>query len=452
MPISLDANGGRLLQYLLTTIRSVDPSTLRGFTTYSEAHHALGLAMQGRTWGDSLDRQGMGNVAGWAKDHGYPAITGFIINGETKRPANGFFSFYDRDPDADLAWWLAEVASSKSFNWPVVSSEPSEPQGKISKPENKFKERDLKGARLVSDIAFEDSRFFLKSEWGPISDYWPALSFSKRSVGDDLNQDYNPAKDFIVYAGTSNPSRTTVPEFRQAILSLLIVEPGELIPTEKLVPWENWQKLLEEHNKNWPFSFGVRAGWNFTGFPSAKELTPSAYRALGVRSNWGGVSEIVGDERQALFSRSIEWVELPNREVVTKTSGTRDMIRDLKENPNLNSAITRMQGLIQGRLGPERQVRMTKPERRIPVGTDLIRLLYEKLDEQRNLCALCGKLMLLDTTKKLLQVSPDRKDSSNPSYGADNLQITHLACNLAKNDGTTEDFEDWLQIILDEDS
>jgi len=451
MPISLDADGRRLLQYLLTVAPNVDPSTLKGLPTYSEAHRALGLPMHGRTWGDSLDRQGMGNVAGWAKDHGYPAVTSFIINGETKRPADGFFRFYDKDPDADLGWWLAEVAASRSFAWPVGSSEPAQAPARISSPANKPKERDLKGAQLVSDIAFEDSRFFLKSEWGPISAYWPALSFSKRSVSDYLNQNYNPAKDFIVYAGTSDPSRTTVPEFRQAILSLLIVEPGEPIPTEKLVPWESLQNLLQDHGKDWPFSFGVRSGWNFAGHPSAKALVPSAYRALGVRSNWGGISEIVGDERRALFSHAIEWVELPNREVVSKTSDIRDMMRDLKENPGLNSAITRMQGLIQGRLGPERQVRTTQPERRVPVGTDLTKLLYEKLDEQRNLCALCGKLMLFDTTKKLLQVSPDRKDSSNPSYGADNLQITHLACNLAKNDGTTEDFEEWMQIISGEE-
>jgi hypothetical protein len=55
--------------------------------------------------------------------------------------------------------------------------------------------------------------------------------------------------------------------------------------------------------------------------------------------------------------------------------------------------------------------------------------------------------MRLDTTKKLLQCSPDRIVSTNPSYGADNLQITHLACNLAKNDGSTGDFEEWLELI-----
>lgn len=77
-------------------------------------------------------------------------------------------------------------------------------------------------------------------------------------------------------------------------------------------------------------------------------------------------------------------------------------------------------------------------------------MLFDKLAEQNNLCALCGKLMRLDTTKKLLQCSPDRIVSSNQSYGADNLQITHLACNLAKNDGTVEDFEEWLELISDD--
>ena len=90
------------------------------------------------------------------------------------------------------------------------------------------------------------------------------------------------------------------------------------------------------------------------------------------------------------------------------------------------------------------------PSRSLPAGTNLTFLLQDKLEEQKNLCALCGKLMRLDSTKKLLQCSPDRIISTNPSYGADNLQIAHLACNLAKNDGSTEDFEEWLELISED--
>ena len=87
------------------------------------------------------------------------------------------------------------------------------------------------------------------------------------------------------------------------------------------------------------------------------------------------------------------------------------------------------------------------PGRTLPVGTNLIEVLHTKWIDQNERCALCNQLVRLDTEKKLLQCSPDRKDSKNPSYGDDNLQITHPACNLAKNDGSTEDFEEWLNLI-----
>jgi hypothetical protein len=184
-----------------------------------------------------------------------------------------------------------------------------------------------------------------------------------------------------------------------------------------------------------------------TELPWASDVVPVAYRSLGIRRNWGGVSEILGAERDALFPLRVEWVELPNREVVLATSAKRDRIRELRENVSLGTAVARLEGLIQGRLGPGGAVWKQTPSRTFPIGTNLTFLLQDKLEEQKNLCALCGKLMQLDTTKKLLQCSPDRIVSTNPSYGADNLQITHLACNLAKNDGSTGDFEEWLELI-----
>jgi hypothetical protein len=103
--------------------------------------------------------------------------------------------------------------------------------------------------------------------------------------------------------------------------------------------------------------------------------------------------------------------------------------------------------LIQARLGGPRSVRREVPARTLPAGTNLIEVLHTKWIDQGERCALCNQLVRLDTEKKLLQCLPDRKDSKNPSYGDENLQITHLACNLAKNDGSTEDFEEWLDLI-----
>jgi hypothetical protein len=51
----------------------------------------------------------------------------------------------------------------------------------------------------------------------------------------------------------------------------------------------------------------------------------------------------------------------------------------------------------------------------------------------------------------MLSPSPDRIDSDNGAYTEDNVQITHLACNLAKNRYGAAEFRGWLDIVRDED-
>lgn len=303
----------------------------------------------------------------------------------------------------------------------------------------------LEDAQTVGQLATAASRFFLKSEWGPLSEEWPALSFSKRSVGEYLVGEYKPGRDFILYAGTGDPERTEVQEFRKRLLSVVITEPGHPIPTERLVPASSWRAAIENHGKSWPYSFIAR-GWRCVDLPPAREIVPIAYRALGVKKNWGGVVEIEVAERDAVLSLRIEWVQLPYRPAADRAIQLRERVDEIRRDPTLNAALTRMQQLIQGRLGIGRTERRALPDRSLPPGTDLISLLHSKLRSQGGLCALCGQPIPMDVTNPLLQCSPDRIDSKNPSYGEANLQITHLACNWAKNDGTTEEFEEWLQM------
>ncbi len=58
---------------------------------------------------------------------------------------------------------------------------------------------------LLSEVIGKGGRIWAKSEWGPASEDWPAVSFSKRTVGDFLRQEFRPGRDAIVYIGTSNP-------------------------------------------------------------------------------------------------------------------------------------------------------------------------------------------------------------------------------------------------------
>ena len=50
----------------------------------------------------------------------------------------------------------------------------------------------------------------------------------------------------------------------------------------------------------------------------------------------------------------------------------------------------------------------------------------------------------------MLQASPDRIDSENGAYDDENVQITHLACNLAKNQYGDDQFFEWLDTVRGE--
>src|ERR1019366_6873342 len=99
----------------------------------------------------------------------------------------------------------------------------------------------------ISDIAGADSRFFLKSEWEPVTSDWPAVSFTKYAVGRKLRDRYRPAADFIVYTGTSNPETTREPLHRQRLLSIARIDPGHIVETRDLVPPAVWEASQSEH-------------------------------------------------------------------------------------------------------------------------------------------------------------------------------------------------------------
>jgi len=304
-------------------------------------------------------------------------------------------------------------------------------------------------AQTIRGIAVEGSRFFMKSEWAPISARWPALSFSKSSVAEFLRNEYDPNRDFILYAGTTDPRRTEAEEHRSNLLSVLIALPGDPVRTRELVPWTSWQAVLTAQHMAWPWSLPVQCAWTLTCFPSARGTTPIAYASLGKLRNWGKLVEVIGDERSALLDLPIRWVDLPQPARLREAAARRTFLDTLRQEPNLNQEVTRMAGLIQGRVGPGGLGRRTVPERTIPadVGARLPELLCSKIEEQGHLCALCHRPLRFGSANKMLKCSPDRIDSSDPSYGPENLQITHLACNLAKNDGSTEEFEEWVLLV-----
>lgn len=97
--------------------------------------------------------------------------------------------------------------------------------------------------------------------------------------------------------------------------------------------------------------------------------------------------------------------------------------------------------------GGEQNVRIN-PQRFAPLFAEVNALILRLwLDEQRGRCALCRGPLVASTGNPMLKASADRIDSANGSYDADNVQITHLACNLAKNKYGQEQFDDWVLAV-----
>lgn len=296
---------------------------------------------------------------------------------------------------------------------------------------------------ILKDVVTTDGRIFLKSEWGPISDDWPALSFTKRSLGDRLRRDFNPAKDVILYVGTSNPESTVEPQHRQRLLSVVKPEPNAIIETRLLVPIELWERTQREYGRRWEWSLPVQHAWNIDAWPSAPTTIPESYSLLGKLENLGNVVEVIQVERNALLHLGITPVEL---NLTNEAKSFADKRAVLSLGPAIRNEIGRMaSGLIdRAKQSGTESVRVA-PVRLVE--SDIHILLGKKWEEQRACCALCDGPLVIGGTNKLLQASADRIDSALPNYDAKNIHITHLGCNLAKNDVSIAEFAEWLTIV-----
>jgi hypothetical protein len=113
----------------------------------------------------------------------------------------------------------------------------------------------------------------------------------------------------------------------------------------------------------------------------------------------------------------------------------------------LKQEIYRVAALINGRVEISGMTSLRRnPDRDASPPSVLLEFLFKLFEEQQGRCALCGGSIALRAQNKLLQMSADRLDSSNPSYRAETIVIAHLACNLAKSDATLEEFEQWLEV------
>ncbi|MFI5086955.1 MAG: hypothetical protein ACHP7I_01045 [Terriglobales bacterium] len=299
----------------------------------------------------------------------------------------------------------------------------------------------------ISEILPSDARVWFKSEWAPADDHWPAVSFSKRSVGDYLRQEFRPGRDVIIYVGTSSPATTEKPEHRQRLLSAVSIEPQQLLETRECVPIESWEEAQRNFRGRWWWSMPALAIWEIEGFPSVYDVAPITYRQLGIMSNRGNVVEVVGNERDTILRLPVHVVAFERPRKAASFGKARTLLNLPIE---IRAEIGRMAAGILGRVAASGSDRSSVSPTRTMSETDIHMMLAAKWEQQKGLCFLCQGPLFPGTNNYLLQASPDRIDSHDAAYRESNTQITHLGCNLAKNKVSLREFEDWLAVVRGE--
>jgi hypothetical protein len=294
----------------------------------------------------------------------------------------------------------------------------------------------------LSDIVSPDTRLFAKSEFGPASDRWPALSFSSHKIATDFANAYRRGRDFVLYVGTGDPEKTELPEHRQRLLSLLSVEPRAPISTRDLVPADTWERTIRRWGVRWEWSLPIIATYDVMGFPRAHDTIPETYRSLGDLPNLGRCVPVRQTEYQTLFGLDIDEValHLSERAKIVVSLNTDDKA--------LRDEISRLVIGIKNDIAAAGTARTgVNPMRFMPNDSDLFSMLMQRWKAQDGMCALCDRPIPLKPENKLLQMSRDRTDSANKAYDWLNTRLTHLACNLGKSDATVDQWRGYLTLI-----
>ena len=298
---------------------------------------------------------------------------------------------------------------------------------------------------LLQNLVSPNSKFFLKSEWGPVSDDWPAVSFSKQSVGRRMRGIYDPSRDFAIYVGTTSPANTPDPAHRSRLLSLVAMNLSMEYKTRDLIPPESWAWSQQEHGDRWMYAFAITRAWTCDGFPTAHEYTPRSYRALGNPANFGSFVQLDADEVQAIRDIELTEVSLKKQAPALKAE-VRARLLDAPD--ALKQEIYRWASLIDQRVAASNTpLTRWNPAREANPKLETMEMLFKKWEEQRGTCGLCQRPIAMPKRPGLLQPSIDRIDSTKIDYQTENVHITHLGCNYAKNKFTIDEFEDWLEVV-----
>jgi hypothetical protein len=239
--------------------------------------------MKAATWDDLSSSVRVGDsIRYWAPKHGY---------------TNATFNIVAIDEDRlDLTTKEGKPIDvhRKDFE-NVVSRANDLLQGKISKREltkssgrtacilsllREVDERLTRPQPKLGDLLCVGSQVFFKSEYGPVSNEWPAVSFTDERYARQLAESFNSKEDWVLFAGTDNPE-LTLPEFRKKLLCVVRIRSGAPVDSGVLVDPGRLNYFQQGDPNKFAYSLQATEAWKLATLPAAREFLHEKYGVIG---------------------------------------------------------------------------------------------------------------------------------------------------------------------------
>ena len=285
-------------------------------------------------------------------------------------------------------------------------------------------------------------RLYAKSEFGPVHDGWPAVSFSQHKIAADFSRGFRRGVDFLLFVGTTDPKSTKDPAHRSRVLCAATLEPNAPVSTNQIVPAAEWAEAVAEWGNRWEWSLPVTESYDFVPLLNAREIIPQTYAALGSMEARGRCIPVATGDFAGLLDQPLV------RRVLALSENVSRVVTMNPNDPSIRKFLSQLAISIQQRIQNSDKERSSfYPTRKGPDLGPLIEALNAKWIDQHGKCSLCGNSIVLGSLNRLLQPSADRIDSQVKSYDVDNIHLTHMGCNLAKNDATIERWLEYLNML-----
>jgi hypothetical protein len=303
---------------------------------------------------------------------------------------------------------------------------------------------------LLGDVVPAASTVWAHPVYGQTGRRERVCAWSKEKIAHRIAKEARPDHDMVLSIGVGRVLPTLPKHLTGALLDIATVVP-QVMRTEEILGREQYQQWLNQwEGKQWPWGIPIVRAWSFVDHPKADEVFP------GLRSERFTyyhpeqmTTRLTETELGRLRALTVEPIvfELP----IADPSG---IAAQRLASARVRLWADRLAANIANRCRTRKDYVSLKPGFESPE-SDLNLLMAKLFQEQSGRCALCGGVLdISDGPNRLAQPSADRIDSHIKIYDGTNLHLTHLGCNLAKNeypnDEALEFFRTWCGDGMDE--